>query len=92
MDNQQLVVCAAMLMKDSSIVTGVRHFSPDMRAIMRLAYGEKGYHLKVKEQGFVDQWGKFLSRKEAFVIAKKMNQIREGSRVVEGELFSENLY
>ncbi len=49
------IVAAAMLMKDNSIVVGIRHFSPDMRAIMRRAYGEKDYYLKVAKQGFVDQ-------------------------------------
>jgi len=85
-----LIVCAAMLMEDGLIVTGVRHFSPDMRAVLKRLYGE-GYHLKVKEQGFIDMKGQFLSREAAWKVAKENGQIRyEVSRP--GTLFSENLY
>jgi len=84
------VVCAAMKMNDGSLVLGVRHFSPDMRATMKLAYGD-GYHLKVSEQGFVDQFGQFLTREEAWVIAEKNGQIRYRVSSA-GTLYSENLY
>ena len=92
-----------MLMKDDSVVVGIRHFSPEMRAVMLKAYGET-YHLQVKEQGFVDQFGKFYSREEAWKIAKANKQIIrptgwETSIPLEsitlddaGCLFSENLY
>ena len=36
----------------------------------------KPYHLRVKQQGFVDQYGTFLSREEAWVIADREGQIR----------------
>lgn len=79
-----------MLMEDGSIVTGVRHFSPDMRAIMLKAYGD-GYWKKEVEQGFIDSRGNFLNRKEAWVRAQQTGQIlREVS--VPGTLYSENLY
>lgn len=80
-----------MLMKDNSIVVGIRHFSPDMRAIMRRAYGEKDYHLQVAEQGFVDQYGTFYDREAAWVIAQAAGQIREVTGPA-GTLFSEDLY
>lgn len=84
------VVCAAMLMDDGGIITGVRHFSPDMRATLLRIYGEK-YHLKVKEQGFIDSMGKFLSREKAYERAFSNAQLY---RIVSspGTLFSENLY
>lgn len=97
------IVCAAMLMENGDIVAGIRHFSPEMRAIMLKAYGEK-YHLKVKEQGFVDQFGKFYDRKEAWIIADTNGQIirptgweenpnpRKANIGDKGILFSENLY
>lgn len=85
------IVAAAMLMKDNSIVVGIRHFSPDMRAIMRRAYGEKDYHLQVAEQGFVDQYGTFYDRESAWVIAEREGQIREQVSIP-GTLYSENLY
>lgn len=79
-----------MKMKDGSIIVGVRHFSPEMRATMQRLYGS-GYHLKVDEQGFVDQRGQFLTREQAWLIAKANNQIRR--EVSEpGTLYSENLY
>lgn len=68
------IVCAAMLLKNGDVVTGIRHFSPDMRAIMLKAYGE-GYHLQVETQGFVDQFGKFYTRAEAWTLADKNGQI-----------------
>jgi hypothetical protein len=98
------VVSAAMLMKDGLIVPGVRHFSPDMRAVLKRIYGD-GYHLKVIEQGFIDAKGRFLSREDAWRVADQHGQIflydpsgkgrlipqaaNEGSA---GMLFSENLY
>lgn len=97
------IVCAAMLMQDGTIVTGIRHFSPEMRAVMLRAYGEK-YHLQVAEQGFVDQFGKFYNRKEAWKLADSNGQIirptgwelnstpRPANVGDSGVLFSENLY
>ncbi len=90
-----------MLMDDGLIVTGVRHFSPDMRATLARVYGKglrafgrwwlKPYHLRVVEQGFVDQWGTFLNRQDAWVIAEREGQIREQVSIP-GTLYSENLY
>lgn len=100
------VVSAAMLMNDGLIVPGVRHFSPDMRAVLERIYG-KGYHLKVKTQGFIDAKGNFLTRKEAWIRAGINKQIflfhptgkgpmipftSFNSETEDGELFSENLY
>jgi hypothetical protein len=87
---ERLIVAAAMLMDDGDVVVGIRHFSPEMRKIMFKAYGEK-YHLKVKEQGFVDQMGVFLSREDAWKIAEKEGQIRRKVSS-DGTLYSENLY
>ena len=104
LDTSARVVCAAMLMDDGLVVPGVRHFSPDMRAILRRIYGDK-YHLRVKEQGFIDARGQFLSREEAWRVADRNGQIflydpsgkgrlipqpaNQGSTET---LFSENLY
>lgn len=88
--SQRRVVSAAMLMDDGLVVPGVRHFSDDMRAVMHRIYGD-GYHLRVKEQGFIDTHGGFLTRKEAWVRASDNGQIRK-SVAPDGELYSENLY
>lgn len=104
-----------MLMDDGLIVTGVRHFSPDMRASLKRIYGaglkvfgvwiRKPYHLRVREQGFIDCRGKFLSREDAWERADVHGQIflydpaGKGRLIPQpakqgrpGTLFSENLY
>ena len=84
------IVCAAMLMDDGVIVAGVRHYSPEMRVVLRKMYGDKYKH-SVVDQGFIDTMGKFLNRKDAWNVATVNNQI---IRVVStpGTLYSENLY
>jgi len=79
-----------MLMEDDLVVPGVRHYSPDMRAVMLRAYGP-GYWLRVKDEGFIDSMGTFLNREDAWKVAEENGQIRyKVSRP--GTLFSENLY
>lgn len=85
-----VIVCAAMLMFDNVIVPGIRHYSPEMRIVLKGIYGI-GYHLKVKEEGFVDQFGTFYDRKLAWKIAEKNNQIKYQVSSP-GTLYSENLY
>lgn len=95
------IVSAAMLMDDGSVIMGVRHFSPDMRAVLRRLYGtgfkllgvwiSRPYHLRVVEQGFVDQFGTFHDREAAWTIAQAAGQIREQVSTP-GTLYSENLY
>ena len=79
-----------MLMDDGLIVTGVRHYSPDMRKVLHRIYGD-GYHLRVKEQGFIDTKGNFLERNAAWDIADENDQIIHGVGSL-GTLYSENLY
>lgn len=86
----RLVVCAAILMDDNFIVVGVRHYSPDMRRTMFRIYGDN-YHRGEKEQGFVDQFGQFMNRTEAWEVAKEARQIRREVSSP-GTLYSENLY
>jgi hypothetical protein len=89
-ESERRIICAAMRMMDGEIILGVRHFSPDMRRTLHRIYGE-GYHLKVEEQGFIDQWGNFSDREESWNIALRAQQIRH--RVSgDGELYSECLY
>lgn len=87
---QPKIVCAAMLMDDETVVTGVRHFSPDMRQTLQRIYGD-GYHLRVKEQGFITTKYTFVSREEAWRIALEQNQITRRCGC-DGDLYSENLY
>lgn len=93
-----------MLMQDGLIVPGVRHLSPDMRAVLHRIYGD-GYHLKIKEQGFINTHGEFLSREDAWRVADANGQIelydpagngrsipQPANQGGDGYLFSENLY
>jgi hypothetical protein len=87
------IVCAAMLMDDGLIVPGVRHMSPDMRAVLQRLYGDD-YKLRVKEQGFIATNGVFLDRVFAKKVAKAHGQIRSTDSRTENHplLFSEDLY
>ncbi len=85
MNDTPRIVSAAVLMEDGLVVPGVRHYSPDMRAVLARIYGKgfrafgrwiiKPYHLRVKAQGFIDARGKFLGREEAWKVADAHGQI-----------------
>lgn len=86
------VVCAAIRSADGEVLLGIRHFSPDMhRQIRARPDGEKFYAHADVAQGFVDQWGNFLTREEAYAIADRQGQIVRPSGDI-GRLYSENLY
>lgn len=95
------IVSAAMLMDDDTIIVGIRHYSPEMRVTLSRIYGKgiklfgmwlrKPYHLRVVDEGFVDQFGKFYNRKDAWKIAEQNQQIRKKVSS-HGTLYSENLY
>lgn len=82
------IVCAALCLGERDIITGPRHFDWIMqRQILR-----DGRDWKQAEQGFVDQAGAFVTREQAWQIAKAAKQIirRVGGDGV--RLYSENLY
>ena len=89
----RVVVCAANRY-GLNIFTGVRHFCPVMVVNMKYAdipwlrkeYGE--------EQGFIDQFGVFMSREEALEVAKEAGQINRWRTKTHPEhlLFSEDIY
>jgi len=100
-NTNRVIVCAAMR-KGEIIVAGARHFDSVMRSqikVMMLAIGSASW-----EQGFIDQYGNFLTRQEAWKVADKAGQIRRPTGFEkdfnprkanvgdEGLLFSENLY
>jgi len=89
----QRVVCAACRY-DGVIVVGIRHLDTLMRQTIKAMYpDEDGGAICRKfsrEQGFVDQFGNFLTRKEALKIATEKDQIYRVTN--DNELFSENLY
>jgi len=84
---QRYVVCAANRKADV-IICGARHFDTVMRSNIKLL----GLQFTAWEQGFIDQFGVFMTREEAFIVATDANQIRRRCGGDDGRLFSENLY
>lgn len=85
---EQRVVCAAVHLKLGVVVCGPRHFDATMRKVI------KQLRLTVRdaEQGFVDQFGNFLTREQAWDVAKARGQIRTENSLCVGTLYSEDLY
>ncbi len=85
--SQRRVVCAANLNNDTEeIILGVRHwdsFMVDHNGV---------YPFWKYTQGFVDQFGIFMTREEAWVVAVEANQIIRRVGGDDGVLYSENLY
>jgi len=97
MSEQRRVVCAAIRAKDGDVMLGIRHYSPDMHKQIRARKdGEKFSGKLDDDQGFVDQFGVFMSRAEAFLVAKAAGQIIHPERCGVGpdgmKLYSEGLY
>ena len=82
------VVCAANRHRESGlIICGARHWDKVMRAqVSETEHGTRNW-----EQGFIDQFGDFLTREEAWVVALYEGQIRREVSTP-GTLYSENLY
>lgn len=91
------VVCSAIRAADGTLLLGIRHYSRDMHEqIAKRKDGEKFKHRLDEDQGFVDQWGKFMTREEAYRIAELSGQIIRPGHCGEGlnglKLYSEGLY
>jgi len=82
------IVCAANRFENGPLLIGARHFDQHMH-VQANYLGVKG--TEPHEQGFIDQYGRFYSRKDAWGIAEKNGQIIRRCDC-DGELFSENLY
>lgn len=94
-DDRRRVVCAAIkgfsVARGEILITGSRHFDSVMRAIIE-HLGLSGLPNTWK-QGFIDQWGEYMSREEAFKVALAAGQIRQKTGNPDSkELFSEDLY
>lgn len=87
---EQRVVCAAHRHRETgNVITGVRHFDNFIRQQIAIR-GDS--HVEWHEQGFVDQFGQFLTREEALALATKNGQIYRRCGGDEKRLYSENLY
>lgn len=94
---QRRVVCAAIRAADGELLLGIRHYSRDMhRQIDARPDGYRFRHRLDKDQGFVDQWGCWLSRTEAYRVAEAAGQIIHPEAcppmLDEPRLYSEGLY
>lgn len=85
------VVCAANRHRQTGrIVCGARHFDSIMRSQMMESGGFPFW--RDCDQGFIDQKGAFMTREQAYDIAKANGQIRWRCGGDNGILYSENLY
>lgn len=85
------VVCAANRDASGRVIVGVRHWDDFMHTQADSQPWGVGDH----DQGFIDQFGAFMSRTEAWKVAEAAGQIirRVGGDAVDGgTLYSENLY
>lgn len=93
----QRIVCAALRAADGDILLGIRHYSKDMRdTIKKRIDGKKFHHCHDENQGFVDQYGKYLTRREAYKVAEAAGQIINpkacGGVSPDKILYSEGIY
>lgn len=91
------IVCAAIRAADGELLVGIRHYSPDMRKqIEKRQGGEKFCHRHDEDQGFVDQWGGWISREDAYQLAAANGQLLYPAACGHGlhgpKLYSEGLY
>ena len=87
---KQIIVCAAVRQNDL-IVTGARHFDKIMNNIIRSLDG--CMLLKNWEQGFIDQYGKFYNREDAYKLVQLNGQTFDTKRnTSKTKLYSEGLY
>ena len=89
---ERRVACAALRWPDGFIICGPRHYHPIMRAAIEAAGRCKLQGNKdIVEQGFVDFQGVWLTREEAYIVAKDAKQIVLRCGSDDEKLFSENL-
>jgi hypothetical protein len=91
MTNPRIVCAANRTRFTGEVIIGVRHWD----AFMHIQYNSRPFHGDPVDEGFIDQFGKFYNRQEAWIIAKQENQILRrcgGDTTDGGTLYSENLY
>jgi hypothetical protein len=87
----RFIVCAANRnTKTGQIVCGARHYDAIMRSIIFSLPDKDDW--RGAEQGFIDQFGLFMTREEALELALENGQKRYDCGGDHRQLFSENLY
>jgi hypothetical protein len=86
------IVCAALKhIPSGAIICGPRHY--DMRMLEQIMNSPHDWKQSAGVlQGFVDAWGDFLTRDEAWFVAKEHGQIIKDADWFSGNLHSEHLY
>jgi hypothetical protein len=97
MSSDRKIVCAALRNSSGVVLLGIRHYSTDMYEQMRLRLdGDSFFHRSGEDQGFVDQYGKYHTRAEAYIVANSAGQIINDKACSERDgikfLYSEGLY
>jgi len=89
-----VIVCAACKVEDITFA-GARHFDKIMLSQINALNDESRFAARA-EQGFIDQYGTFHNRQEAFKIAEEAGQINvrrpKSGNPDEPTLYSEDLY
>lgn len=86
------VVCAAIRRKDGgAMVCSARHFDEVMNSEIARSLYLRGEWVDA-DQGFIDQFGVFMTRQEAWTVANAAGQIVRRVGGDDGCLYSENLY
>jgi hypothetical protein len=93
------VVCAANRSRvTGKIIAGARHWDSIMRQQVNWLdpSSNNGRQMPDEwagaEQGFIDQYGQWMTREEAWKVAEANNQIKFPSGWDKGTLYSEDLY
>lgn len=91
------VVCAAIRAADGDVLLGIRHYSRDMHKQITARYdGNKFKKRHDPDQGFVDQWGVYMTREEAYKVAEEAGELNYPEHCGNGlegkKLYSEGLY
>lgn len=95
--SERRVVCAAIRAADGDVLLGIRHYSMDMHKQIDARHDGAKFKMRSdSDQGFVDKFGVFMSREEAYKVALASGQLRYPEACGEGlngpKLYSEGLY
>jgi len=98
---QAVVICAACIF-DDVILLGARHWDVRMRQQYNMMHNSEKWRKYSSspepdefKEGFINQFGEFLTREEAMKVAKQAKQkidIKQGCGGSTDTLFSEGLY
>lgn len=92
-DPTRRIVCAAIRAENGDVIVGIRHYSQDMHyQINARADGRRFENRFGDDQGFVNTWGEYLTRKEAYKVALALGQIIRPEACPSETLYSEGIY